>query len=95
MKKARAHLYISGKVQGVFYRAFTEELALSLGLKGWVRNLPDSRVEAVFEGDKELIEKAIQRCWEGPPFSKVTHIDVAWEDYIENLPDFRIRYGST
>lgn len=92
MKKARAHLYISGRVQGVFYRAFTEDLALSLGLKGWVRNLPDRRVEAVFEGDKELIEIAIKKCYEGPPYAKVEHIDVIWEDNLENLPDFRIRY---
>lgn len=92
MKKARAHLYISGRVQGVFYRAFTEDVALSLGLKGWVRNLPDRRVEAVFEGDRELIEKAIKKCYEGPPYAKVEHIDVIWEDNLENLPDFRIRY---
>lgn len=92
MKKVRAHLYISGKVQGVFYRAFTEEVALSLGLKGWVRNLPDRRVEAVFEGDKELIEKAIKKCYEGPPFAQVSHIDVIWEESVEDLTDFRIRY---
>lgn len=92
MKKARAHLFISGRVQGVFYRAFTEDIALSLGLKGWVRNLPDRRVEAVFEGDRELIEKAIKKCYEGPPYAKVEHIDVIWEDNLENLPDFRIRY---
>lgn len=92
MKKARAHLFISGRVQGVFYRAFTEDVALSLGLKGWVRNLPDTRVEAVFEGDRELIEKAIKKCYEGPPYAKVEHIDVIWEDNLENLPDFRIRY---
>jgi acylphosphatase len=92
MKKVRAHLFISGRVQGVFYRAFTEDVALSLGLKGWVRNLPDRRVEAVFEGDKELIEEAIKKCYEGPPYARVDNIDVIWEESIENLPDFRIRY---
>ncbi|HAK87712.1 MAG: acylphosphatase [Nitrospirae bacterium GWC2_46_6] len=90
--KARAHLYISGKVQGVFYRAFTQEVADSLGLTGWVRNMPDRRVEAVFEGEKELIEKAVTRCHEGPPHANVKDMDVTWENIIEGLSDFRIRY---
>lgn len=90
--KARAHLYISGMVQGVYYRAFTQEVADSLGLTGWVRNLPDRRVEAVFEGEKELIEKAIMRCHQGPPYARVTDIDVAWENQLEDFNDFRIRY---
>jgi len=90
--KARAHLYISGRVQGVFYRAFTQEVADSLGLTGWVRNLPDRRVEAVFEGERDLIEKAILKCHQGPPYSKVTDIDVTWENQLEGFSDFRIRY---
>lgn len=90
--KTRAHLYISGRVQGVYYRAFTQEVADSLGLKGWVRNLPDSRVEVVFEGEKDLIEKAIMKCHQGPPASLVTDIDVAWESQLEDFSDFRIRY---
>lgn len=90
--KARAHLYISGRVQGVCYRAFTQEVADSLGLKGWVRNLPDKRVEAVFEGEKDKIEIAIKKCHEGPPYARVTDIDVAWENQLEDFIDFRIRY---
>lgn len=89
--KARAHLYIKGKVQGVFYRAFTQEVADSLGLTGWVRNLPDRKVEAVFEGDRGLIEKAIMRCHEGPPYASVTDIEVTWENNLEGFNDFRIR----
>jgi len=92
MPIARAHLYISGRVQGVYYRGFTEELADSLGLKGWVRNLPDRRVEAVFEGERELVEKAIKRCGDGPPASRVTEIDVKWDEKPEGFMDFRIRY---
>jgi acylphosphatase len=92
MPYARAHLYISGRVQGVYYRGFTEELADSLGLKGWVRNLPDRRVEAVFEGEREVIEKAVRRCHEGPPASRVTDIDVTWDEKTEGFGDFRIRY---
>lgn len=90
--KARAHLYISGMVQGVFYRAFTQEVAISLGINGWVRNLPDRRVEAVFEGERELIEKAVAKCKQGPPASIVTSIDITWENQLEDFSDFRIRH---
>lgn len=90
--KARAHLYISGRVQGVYYRGFTEELAGSLGLTGWVRNLPDRRVEAVFEGERAVIEEAISKCRSGPPASHVTGIDVSWEDRLEGFKDFSVRY---
>lgn len=89
--KARAHLYIKGKVQGVFYRAFTQEVADSLGLTGWVRNLPDRKVEAVFEGKRELIEKAVVKCKEGPIYASVTDIEVTWETHLENFSDFTIR----
>jgi acylphosphatase len=90
--KTKAHLYISGRVQGVYYRAFTQEVADSLGLKGWVRNLPDRRVEAVFEGEREVIEEAILKCKQGPPYANVTNIDVTWENQPEGFSDFSIRY---
>lgn len=86
----RAHLFITGRVQGVFYRAFTKEVADSLGLKGWVRNLRDGRVEAVFEGDEDRISIAIERCKEGPPYAKVDNIEIIWEE-PENLLDFEIK----
>ncbi len=90
--KTKAHLIIQGKVQGVYFRAFTKELADSLGLKGWVRNLPDRTVEAVFEGDKDIIEAAVKKCHAGPPYSMVANIDIKWEDNLEGFSDFRIRY---
>jgi len=86
----RAHLFISGRVQGVFYRAFTKEVADSLGLNGWVRNLRDGRVEAVFEGDEEKISLAVKRCKEGPPYARVDNIEVIWEE-PEGLTGFEIR----
>ncbi|ACI20820.1 MULTISPECIES: acylphosphatase [Thermodesulfovibrio] len=86
----RAHLFISGRVQGVFYRAFTEEIALSLRLNGWVRNLRDGRVEAVFEGEEEKISIAIQRCKEGPPHARVDNIEIIWEE-PEGLKGFEIK----
>jgi acylphosphatase len=90
--KTRAHLYISGIVQGVFYRAFTRQVARSIGLQGWARNLYDGRVEAVFEGPKDKIESAIEKCYAGPPSSRVTGIDVSWDEPLENLREFIIRY---
>jgi acylphosphatase len=93
MGKARAHLFIEGRVQGVFYRAFTREIAFHLSLDGWVKNLRDGRVEAVFEGDKVVIEQAIQQCYAGPPGSRVTHIDIHWEEF-SGEEGFRVLYTS-
>jgi len=92
MKTARAHIFIDGRVQGVFYRAFTRDLATRLGLPGWVRNLYDGRVEAVFEGDRELIEQALLECRRGPAGAYVTDIKVLWEDYSGELKGFEIKY---
>lgn len=89
---ARAHLFINGRVQGVFYRAFTRDIALHLGLKGWVRNLPDGRVEIVFEGIRNDVEQAIKRCLAGPHGAVVSGIDTEWEPYQGNFKDFDIRY---
>ncbi|MDP2754609.1 MAG: acylphosphatase [Nitrospirota bacterium] len=92
MEKARAYLFIEGRVQGVFYRAFIRELAYNLGLNGWVKNLRDGRVETVFEGEKELIDKAIKECYVGPPSARVTDIDVRWETFIGDQKGFSVRY---
>ena len=92
MENARAHIYISGRVQGVFYRGFAQNLALNLRLKGWVRNLRDGRVEAVFEGKKEVVEEAIRQCRTGPPASRITGIDIQWELYTGDEKDFSVRY---
>ena len=92
MENARAHIFIEGRVQGVFYRAFTRDLAFSLGLKGWVRNLYDGRVEAVFEGEKGLIDKVVKECYVGPPGARVADIDVKWETFIGDQKGFSVRY---
>ena len=93
MKKGRVHVIISGYVQGVFYRASTRDTANRLGLKGWVRNLPDGSVEAVFEGPEDRIMQAIQWCYEGPAGAWVKNIDQKWEDYVGEFSDFDVRYG--
>ncbi len=76
MSKIRAHVYIEGYVQGVFFRDTTRRRALSLGVTGWVRNLIDGRVEAVFEGEESAVRRMVQFAHEGPPGAVVTHVDV-------------------
>ncbi len=88
----RAHVYISGKVQGVFFREYTRNKAQSLGIKGWVRNLRDGRVEAIFEGEKEKVEEIISWCHKGSPYSKVEKVEVKWEEYKGEFNDFEIRW---
>ncbi len=90
MGKARAHVLISGKVQGVFYRVNTKRMADKLGVKGWIRNLPDGRVEAVFEGDEEAVKRLISWWWIGPPGAKVTNIEVEWEEYLGEYESFKV-----
>lgn len=89
---ARIHAIISGRVQGVFYRASTRDKAASLGLKGWVRNLPDGRVELVAEGPKSQLEELLKWCWQGPPAAKVTDIEVKYEEPTGEFDDFSVRY---
>ncbi|MHC1586031.1 MAG: acylphosphatase [Candidatus Hecatellaceae archaeon] len=89
--QVRAHVYVSGRVQGVFFRWYTRDEALKLGVKGWVRNLPDGRVEAVFEGEKEAVEKMIEFCKRGPPAAKVENVEVHWETPTGEFQDFKIR----
>jgi len=87
----RVHLYVSGRVQGVFYRSNTRRKALELGLTGWVRNLPDGRVEAVVEGEEGQVEKLIQWCRRGPPLAAVTGLEVARETPTGEFTTFGVR----
>lgn len=89
-KKVRAHVVISGRVQGVFYRTSAKKMADKVGVKGWIRNLPDGKVEAVFEGDEDAVKQMISWCWIGPPGAKVMNIDVEWEEYLGEYKDFRV-----
>ncbi len=88
----RAHVIISGRVQGVFFRMETLEEAKRTGVSGWVKNKQDGTVEAVFEGEKALVDSVIQWCRKGPPASKVKDITVAWEPYRGEFKGFNIRY---
>ena len=90
--KVEAHVLISGKVQGVWFRANTKEKARQLNIKGWVRNLPDGRVEAVFQGEKEIVEEMIKWCYKGPPLAEVENVEVEWKEPEEEFEDFSILY---
>jgi acylphosphatase len=88
----RVHVFISGTVQGVAFRHYTVKTALSLNLKGWVRNLGDGRVEAVFEGDDAQVDSMLAWCKKGPPPAHVTHVDVQEEPFSDHqFIDFRIK----
>ncbi|HDH33920.1 MAG TPA: acylphosphatase [Nitrospirae bacterium] len=93
MEQSRVHLVIKGRVQGVFYRASTQATAINLGLKGWVRNLPDGSVEAVFEGPTENIGVAVEWCRQGPPGASVSEIDEKCSDYTGEYSHFSVTYG--
>ena len=90
--KTRVHIFVSGRVQGVFFRSETSYGAKKYGLSGWVRNLPDDRVEAVFEGEEENVKKLLEFCKRGPPGAKVTGTEVTWESYSGKFRGFEIRY---
>ncbi len=91
-RMSRAHVYVSGVVQGVFFRMHTKRMADSVGVTGWVRNLPDGRVEAVFEGRKRDVEKMIDWCKKGPSGAIVKSIEIEWLDYKGEFKNFRIIY---
>ncbi|HLD35793.1 MAG TPA: acylphosphatase [Planctomycetota bacterium] len=89
-KTVRAHLYISGTVQGVFFRHYTFERAHQLGLTGWVKNLANGQVETTFEGTKDKVDEMIEWCHKGPPSAKVTKVDIQWETPDGSLKGFNI-----
>jgi len=92
IKNSRAHVLISGRVQGVWFRASTKDKAEELGIKGWVRNTPDGKVEAVFEGPKEKVDEIIKWCHKGPVLARVTNVEVKWEEPKGESEDFKIIY---
>ena len=93
MKRERVHLVIKGRVQGVCFRACTRDKALEIGLTGWVKNSADGSVEAVFEGTKEQLKKAVSWCYKGPPGAGVTGVDEKWYDYTGEFDSFDIIFG--
>ena len=91
-ENVRAHIFVSGRVQGVYYRKNARHSALSLGLTGWVRNLSDRRVEAVAEGERDRVEDFLKWCREGPSMAIVRDMEVRWESATGEFETFRIIY---
>jgi acylphosphatase len=88
----RVHVYISGRVQGVFFRAETQRAAISLHLTGWVRNMEDGRVEAVFEGEDRNIDQMLAWCHTGPRQARVDQVIIEEEPFAADYPNFKIDY---
>jgi len=88
----RYHLYISGRVQGVWYRQSMLQEAVKLGVSGWVKNLIDGRVEACIEGDDASTKKLIEWCYKGPPKAIVENVEIREEPYKGDFKTFQILY---
>ncbi len=86
----RKHLFISGRVQGVYFRAYAREKAESLGVRGWVRNLPDGRVEALIEGGDQAVKRMLEWFRTGTPPARVDCVEVLDEDAAGDLEGFSI-----
>ena len=89
MKFVRAHVFISGEVQGVGFRFHTQIKARNLGLKGWVKNLDNGDVEAVFEGEEDKVNEMIEWCKKGPDSALVKDVKVEFEDYSGEFESFQ------
>ena len=88
----RVHVFVSGRVQGVFFRVETRRLARSLRVSGWVTNRRDGRVEAVFEGDEENVGKMVAFCRRGPSGARVTDVEAVREEPTGEFESFSVRY---
>ena len=92
-EQLRAHVIIHGLVQGVWFRASTKDEADRIGVTGWVRNLPDGSVEAVFEGEKKKVEEIVGWCHRGPSGANVSNVEIGWDHFKKEFGRFDIRYG--
>lgn len=90
--KSRVHIYVFGVVQGVFFRANTQEQASMLGITGWVKNKSDGSVEIVAEGEKGQLDALVQWTKHGPSTANVTKHQYIWEEYKNEFKNFEIRY---
>lgn len=87
----RAHVFVTGEVQGVYFRATTRDEAQDRDVAGWVRNLDDGRVEAVFEGPEDAVEAMVEFCHDGSSAASVESVDVTYED-PEDVNTFEVRW---
>ena len=92
MTKVRAHIFVIGLVQGVFFRQKTKQMAESLKVGGWVRNLDDGRVEAVFEGEEIDVQALVDFCRRGSSGAKVSDVKVAFEKFLGEFKNFKVTF---
>jgi acylphosphatase len=92
MALKRVRVIVSGLVQGVFFRANTVSMAQGLGLKGWVKNNFDGSVEALFQGEEELVNKAVVWCHSGPTSARVTEVKTQEETPCDALNNFNVKF---
>ncbi len=90
--RVRVHVFVSGFVQGIFFRYETRKMAYRRNVTGWVRNLSDGRVEAVFEGEKRDVDEMIAFCRRGPEGAVIKDVEISWEEPTGEFRDFQIRY---
>lgn len=90
--KHQLHIYITGHVQGVSFRDWARRNAQELELKGWIKNLPDWKIEAVFEGSKIKLEEMLKKCHKGPSAAIVEHVEAIWEKSTSEFKTFEIIY---
>lgn len=91
-ENVRAHVNISGRVQGVWFRVETQKAAVRYGVKGWVRNKTDGSVEALFEGGQSEVENILNWCKTGAPLSRVEHVETVWEGFSGEFESFEITH---
>jgi acylphosphatase len=89
-KQVRANVVITGKVQGVYFRAETQRAAIQRNVRGWVRNRSNGSVEALLEGDEPSVNAVVEWCRQGSSFSRVQHVDVQWKIYTGEFDRFDI-----
>lgn len=92
MVAKRIHIFVSGRVQGVFYRLFVKKAAANLKIKGWVKNLGDGRVEIVAEGEEHSISQFAAECNKGPIIAHIDDVDMRYETPMNKFKDFSITY---
>ena len=92
MSQKRIHIFVTGRVQGVFFRQATRVIAIKNNVRGWVRNLDDGRVEILIEGDDKCIDSVIAWCDCGPANSRVDDIQINNENYLGSFENFEVRY---
>jgi acylphosphatase len=87
----QARLYISGVVQGVGFRRFIQKQAQEMMIGGWVRNLPDGRVEVLLQGERQEVEMVIESCHKGPFLAEIEEVEIEWEDVTQEHLEFAVR----